>query len=239
MSDQVTTDTYFVHDDIDLMSRAPAVEAILFAAGFPVKYEKIAETCEISEAELDRILSSSYFAYENRGIRLVRFSDSCQLCSNEFFEKQVKRALGMRVSGGLSNSSMETLAIIAYNQPVTRALIEQIRGVDCSYAVTTLIEKQLIEVKGRLDVPGKPNLYGTTDTFLRCFGFGSVSELPVSEVVDTVNERVAGIVSAENPSDGQITLEEQGTVETPVNGEDVPAAAAAADADTDTDSEKI
>ena len=148
MSDQVTTDTYFVHDDIDLMSRAPAVEAILFAAGFPVKYEKIAETCEISEAELDRILSSSYFAYENRGIRLVRFSDSCQLCSNEFFEKQVKRALGMRVSGGLSNSSMETLAIIAYTQPVTRALIEQIRGVDCSYAVTTLIENSSSREKG-------------------------------------------------------------------------------------------
>ncbi|MBQ7603348.1 MAG: SMC-Scp complex subunit ScpB [Clostridia bacterium] len=201
MNDQITTDTYYGEEDIDLMSRAPAVEAILFAAGFPVKYDKIAETCEMTREELDVILSSPYFEYENRGIRLVRFSDSCQLCSNEFFEKQVKKALGMRANGGLSNSSMETLAIIAYNQPVTRALIEQIRGVDCSYAITTLIEKQLIEVTGRLDVPGKPNLYGTTETFLRCFGFGSISELPVSEVVDSVNERIAG-AAEENRPDG-------------------------------------
>jgi segregation and condensation protein B len=192
MSDQTTVENgASAEENLDLMSRAPAVEAILFAAGFPVRYSKIAETCEMTEEELDTLLSSEYFAYENRGIRLVRFSDSCQLCSNEFFERQVKKALGMRINGGLSNSAMETLAIIAYNQPVTRALIEQIRGVDCSYAVTTLIEKQLIEVTGRLDVPGKPNLYGTTETFLRCFGFASVGELPVSEVVETVNDRIA------------------------------------------------
>ena len=80
-------------------------------------------------------------------------------------------------------------AIIAYNQPVTKAFIEQVRGVDSSYAVTTLGEKQLIEVTGRLDVPGKPNLYGTTDTFLRCFGLGSLDELPKSEVLDAVTSR--------------------------------------------------
>ena len=161
----------------------PIIEAILFASGFPVKYDKIAEELEISVNELKEILSSEAFAYEGRGIRLVRFSDSCQLSTNEQYERQVKNALGMRIAGALSNSSMETLAIIAYNQPVTKAFIEQVRGVDCSYAVTTLCEKQLVEVCGRLDVPGKPNLYATTDTFLRCFGLESLNELPKVEAL--------------------------------------------------------
>ncbi len=163
----------------------PLIEAILFAAGFPVKYERIAETLEITEEELVLVLESGAFDYEDRGIRLVRFSDSCQLCTNELYERQVKIALGMRTGGALSNSSMETLAIIAYNQPVTKAFIEQVRGVDSSYAVTTLCEKQLIEVVGRLDVPGKPNLYGTTETFLRCFGLASLEELPKTEVLES------------------------------------------------------
>lgn len=102
--------------------------------------------------------------------------------------------LGMRSGGALSNSALEVLAIIAYNQPVTKAFIEQVRGVDSSYAVTTLGEKQLIEVTGRLDVPGKPNLYGTTDTFLRCFGLASLEELPKNEVLDVVS----GEASQEN-----------------------------------------
>lgn len=165
----------------------PVIEAILFAAGFPVKYDKIAETLEISTDELKEILASKHFSYKGRGIRLVCFSDSCQLCSNEEYEKQVKAALGMRSGGALSNSALEVLAIVAYNQPVTKAFIEQVRGVDSSYAITTLGEKQLIEVKGHLDVPGRPNLYGTTDTFLRCFGLASLEELPKNEVLEAVN----------------------------------------------------
>ena len=163
--------------------KIPVIEAILFAAGFPVKYERIAEACEITVEELKEILASKAFAYEERGIRLVCFSDSCQLCTKESYERQVKQALGMRSGGALSNSALETLAIVAYNQPVTKAFIEQVRGVDSSYAVTTLCEKQLIEVKGRLEVPGKPNLYGTTDTFLRCFGLSSLEELPKNEML--------------------------------------------------------
>ncbi len=166
--------------------RIPVIEAILFAAGFPVKYERIAEVCEITVEELSELLDSEAFAYEDRGIRLVRFSDSCQLCTNESYERQVKQALGMRSGGALSNSALETLAIVAYNQPVTKAFIEQVRGVDSSYAVTTLCEKQLVEVVGRLDVPGKPNLYGTTETFLRCFGLASLEELPKNEVLEAV-----------------------------------------------------
>ena len=167
----------------------PVIEAALFAAGFPVKFERLEEVLGLSHDDLLELLRSKAFEYKGRGIRLVMFSDSCQLCSNEEYEKQVKSILGMRSGGALSNSALEGLAIIAYNQPVTKAFIEQVRGVDSSYAVTTLGEKQLIEVTGRLDVPGKPNLYGTTDTFLRCFGLGSLDELPKSEVLDAVTSR--------------------------------------------------
>ncbi len=167
----------------------PVIEAALFAAGFPVKFERLEEVLGLSHDDLLELLRSKAFEYKGRGIRLVMFSDSCQLCSNEEYEKQVKSILGMRSGGALSNSALEVLAIIAYNQPVTKAFIEQVRGVDSSYAVTTLGEKQLIEVTGRLDVPGKPNLYGTTDTFLRCFGLGSLDELPKSEVLEAVTSR--------------------------------------------------
>lgn len=167
----------------------PVIEAALFAAGFPVKFERLEEVLGLSHDDLLELLRSKAFEYKGRGIRLVMFSDSCQLCSNEEYEKQAKSILGMRSGGALSNSALEVLAIIAYNQPVTKAFIEQVRGVDSSYAVTTLGEKQLIEVTGRLDVPGKPNLYGTTDTFLRCFGLGSLDELPKSEVLDAVTSR--------------------------------------------------
>ncbi len=184
----------------------PVIEAVLFAAGFPVKYERIEEVLGISHAELTALLSSKAFEYKNRGIRLVMFSDSCQLCTNEEYEKQVKAVLGMRSGGALSNSALEVLAIIAYNQPVTKAFIEQVRGVDSSYAVTTLGEKQLIEVTGRLDVPGKPNLYGTTDTFLRCFGLASLEELPKSELLDAVSgETEQEHTGADGEEDGENT----------------------------------
>jgi segregation and condensation protein B len=163
---------------MDKRELIPIIEAILFAAGFPVKYEKIAETLEISVDELKEILESDAFKYEDRGIRLVCFSDSCQLCTNELYESTVKTALGMRHGGALSNSSMETLAIIAYNKPVTKSFIEQVRGVDCSGVISTLCQRELIKENGRLDLPGRPLVYCTTDNFLRCFEMSSLDELP-------------------------------------------------------------
>ena len=186
----------------------PVIEAILFAAGFPVKYEKIAQTLEITEDEVKEILSSGAFSYENRGIRLVTFSDSCQLCTDELYERQVKTALGMRHGGALSNSAMETLAIIAYNQPATKSFIEQVRGVDSSYAITTLCEKQLIEVVGRLDVPGKPNLYATTETFLRCFGLSSLEELPKTEILESTAQVNSEETTEEKSEEATIELTE-------------------------------
>lgn len=164
--------------DVDTYARI--IEAILFAAGYPVSFKKLAEVLEISVLTVRKAVSElqSSLELENRGIRLIIVSDSCQLCSKEEFEQHVRKALGIRREGRLSNSSLEVLAIVAYNQPITKAKIEKIRGVDSSYAVSTLCDRRLIEAKGRLDAPGKPILYGTTDDFLRCFGLSSLYELP-------------------------------------------------------------
>ncbi len=166
--------------EYDTETYAQMIEAILFAAGYPVSFRKLAEVLEISVLTVRKAVSELQNSLElqNRGIRLIIVSDSCQLCSKEEFEQYVRKALGIRREGRLSNSSLEVLAIVAYNQPITKAKIEKIRGVDSSYAVSTLCDRRLIEAKGRLDAPGKPILYGTTDDFLRCFGLSSLYELP-------------------------------------------------------------
>ena len=158
------------------------IEAMLFAAGYPVEIAKIAEILTISEGEVKEIVYGLHKEYENsgRGIQLVFVEDSCQLCTKEKHEGYVRRVLGIRQSGKLSNSCLEVLAVIAYNQPITKAIIDDIRGVDSGYAIGVLSEKNLIESKGRLDAIGKPNLYGTTEDFLRVFGLSSLDELPPS-----------------------------------------------------------
>ncbi len=159
------------------------LEAILFAAGYPVDYDKLADVLELEVGQIKAILEDESEKYEDRGIQLVMFDDACQLCTKEEYESYVKQALGMRSGGGLSNSSLEVLAIVAYNQPVTRAFIEQVRGVDSSYAIGVLCERQMIRAVGKLDVPGRPNLYATTDDFLRCFGLRSIAELPQNDIM--------------------------------------------------------
>ncbi len=158
----------------------PIIEAVLFAAGYPVPYEKLAEVTESDEAlvrEAVHALSEKY-ASDGYGIQIVEFDDICQFCTKEAHEGYVREALGIRQGGKLSNSSLEVLAIVAYHQPVTRSQIERIRGVDSSYAVSSLVMKKLIEEKGRLDVPGRPVLFGTTPDFLRVFGLSSLADLP-------------------------------------------------------------
>lgn len=164
------------------------LEAILFAAGYPVSYEKLSEVLELDQAQIRAILEDEAESYDERGIQLIMFDQSCQLCTKEKYESYVKQALGMRSGGGLSNSSLEVLAIVAYNQPVTRAFIEQVRGVDSSYAIGVLCERQMIEAVGKLDVPGRPNLYATTADFLRCFGLRSLDELPQNEILAEAGE---------------------------------------------------
>ena len=158
-----------------------AVEAILFAAGEPIPAERVALVLgEEPETILDcaEELARQYEESQS-GIRLVRMERSLQLCSAPEFSTYVIRALEQRRPPRLSPSALEVLAVVAYFQPVTRAYIDQIRGVDSSYTVSTLLDRGLIEPAGRLDAPGRPTLYQTSALFLRTMGLTSLEELPV------------------------------------------------------------
>lgn len=162
-----------------------AIEAILFAAGYPVSYEKLGEVLGLPAKDVELIVGDMKAAFNSedspRGIQLLTFPDTCQLCTKEKFLPYIREALGIKRGGNLSASSLEVLAVVAYNQPVTRAFVDQVRGVDSSYAVNSLLDKGLIESCGRLDAPGRPMLFATTDKFLRVFGLNSLDDLPVTE----------------------------------------------------------
>lgn len=158
-----------------------ALEAILFACGHPVTFEKLSEILGLPKETVISVSEEYMNEYASgcpRGVQLLRLGNALQLTTKEEYSDYIKKALGVRGGNNLSRASLETLAIIAYNQPVTRAYIEQVRRVDSSYSVGVLLERELIEEKGRLDVPGRPRLYGTTDAFLRVFGLSSIGELP-------------------------------------------------------------
>lgn len=159
-----------------------AIEAILFAAGHPISYSTLARVFEMTPAKVKDKVFEYAIKYNDpdipRGVILLTFADSCQLCTKQHYLNEIRDALGIRKSGTLSTSSLEVLAIIAYNQPVTRAFVDTLRRVDSSYAVNNLLDRGLIECKGRLDVPGRPMLYGTTSDFLRSFGLKDISSLP-------------------------------------------------------------
>ncbi len=159
------------------------IEACLFAAGHPLTYEKLGAALGVTEEYCRDLVEKFASIYNNdavfpRGILLVRFPDSCQLCTKEQYGEEIKLALGIRRGGNLSQSLLEVLAIIAYNQPTTRAFVDTVRGVDSNYAVNMLTEKKMIEPCGRLETPGRPTLYRTTEDFLRVFGISSLEELP-------------------------------------------------------------
>ncbi|MGI5935242.1 MAG: SMC-Scp complex subunit ScpB [Oscillospiraceae bacterium] len=157
-----------------------ALEAILFAAGDPVPAERIAQVLGVEkEAVLECAGSlADYYVSNGRGIRLVLLGDSLQLCSAPEHAQKITRVMEQRTPPKLSQPALEVLAIVAYYQPVTRAYIDQVRGVDSSYTVGVLLERGLIEPCGRLDAPGRPTIYRTSDAFLRTMGISSLSELP-------------------------------------------------------------
>ncbi len=161
------------------------IEAVVFAAGYPVPYQKLADVTGLSTREVKKFAEriAKHYENENRGILLLCFKDTCQFCTKEQYGAYIREALGIRRGGNLSNSSMEVLAVVAYNQPITRAFIDAIRGVDSNYAVNSLIDKELIAPCGRVDAPGRPMLYATTDKFLRVFGFQSLADLPETEAM--------------------------------------------------------
>lgn len=159
------------------------LEAVLFAAGHPVSYATLARVFDMTPSKVKDKIFEYAIKYNDpkgfpRGVMLLTYGDSCQLCTKENYLHEIRDALGIRKSGTLSTAAMETLAVVAYNQPVTRVFVDTIRKVDSSYAMNSLIDRGLIECVGRLDVPGRPMQYGTTSDFLRCFGLKSIEDLP-------------------------------------------------------------
>ena len=157
-----------------------AIEAILFAAGERVEIARLAAVMEVDEADVVEATDSlaNALAYDRRGIRILRLQDSYQMVSSGEMADFVTKCLETRKPPKLSGSQLETLTIIAYYQPATKAMVEQIRGVDSSYSVGALLNKKLIEEAGRLNVPGRPIQYKTPADFLRTFGISSLEELP-------------------------------------------------------------
>lgn len=179
-------------ENFDINHGRKIIEAVLFAAGYPVPYTRLAAVLNITAGAVKKTVREFAEEYNEaqRGIMLLTFDDSCQLCTREQYGSYIREALGIKRGGNLSQSSIETLAVIAYNEPVTRAFVDTVRGVDSSYAMSSLAEKNLIEVCGRLDVPGRPRLYRTTDNFLRVFGISSLEDLPeVAVPTSLVQER--------------------------------------------------
>ena len=177
-----------------------AIEAILFAAGEPVETARLSQALETDANEIIRaaqLLADSY-AYERRGIRIIRLEKAWQMVSSGEMADFVTKALETRKPPKLSGAQLESLTIIAYYQPATKAMVEQIRGVDSGYSISALMNKKLICEAGRLNVPGRPIQYATTPDFLRTFGLNSLDELPEIERVD-----FGGSVAAEAEQKGE------------------------------------
>ncbi|MBR2591165.1 MAG: SMC-Scp complex subunit ScpB [Clostridia bacterium] len=177
-----------------------AVEAMLFAAGEPVEYEKMAQVLEIDNEEVLSLIAVLQKEYSDRGsgLRILKLGECYQLCSAKEYIEPIRALLELKKNTPLSQAALEVLAIVAYNQPVTKAFIEQVRGVDCSGVLRSLSEKELIAEAGRLDLPGRPLLYGTTENFLRCFNLESLEQLPELPEKEQVHDG----------SENQITLNE-------------------------------
>jgi len=192
-----------------------AIEAILFASGESVPASRIAQVLGVDEKEILKAAEEMAAEYERgyRGIRLLRLDNSLQLCSAPEFSQIVTMALETRKSPRLSQSALEVLAIVAYYQPVTRAYIDQVRGVDSSYTVGVLTERGLIEPCGKLDVPGRPTIYKTGEVFLRTMGISSVDELPAlpdiasDDGIIELQNKIDALRSGE--LDGQMSFDQQ------------------------------
>ena len=165
---------------LEMKELESAVEGILFASGEPVHIDRICLALDIDRLSAQQLLQGlgDYYAYERRGIRLIRMEDTWQLCSAPEYADIIRRAFEIRKSAKLSQPALEVLSIIAYYQPTTRAYVDQIRGVDSAYTVGLLLDRKLIEECGRLQVPGRPRLYRTTKNFLRAFHLSTLEDLP-------------------------------------------------------------
>lgn len=165
---------------MQLDEKISVIEAILFASGECIEFERLAQAADVELSTLHKLVSllNANYSERNSALEVLKLEDSYQLATKKQYAPFIRSAMETRKSATLSPAAMETLTIIAYNQPVTRSFIDDIRGVDSAGVVSNLLEKELIEEAGRLDVPGKPILFKTTNNFLRCFKLASIADLP-------------------------------------------------------------
>lgn len=196
------------------MDITSALEAVLFAAGESVPIARLSLVLGAEEEDVRLAASELAESYlqDGRGLRILRLDDRLQMCSAPEYAPLINKALEQRRPPMLSQAALETLAIVAYFQPVTRAYVDRVRGVDSSYTVSALQERGLIEICGRLDVPGRPSLFRTTDAFLRTMGVSELSELPPlpdvsgGDGAEKLREAIDELQSGVTP--GQLSLEE-------------------------------
>ncbi|MBR4910618.1 MAG: SMC-Scp complex subunit ScpB [Clostridia bacterium] len=186
-----------------------ALEAVIFASGDPIGIDRLSQVFDIKPEQVEAAAETLKLRLKetNSGVELLRLDNSYQLATRTDYAEYIKKAFDLKRRTPLSSAAFEVLSVIAYNQPVTRAFIEQVRGVDCSGVITTLLEKELIEERGRLELPGRPLLYGTTKNFLRCFSLSDLSDLPPlpkeQNAVNDVGEQLT------IPEDGETEPEEE------------------------------
>lgn len=195
---------------METQTQKGAIEAIIFARGEPIPLEKIAAAMELGKTETKALVAAvmEEFNQMHSGIQIIQINDSYQMCTKAEFESHIRLALELKNNTPLSAAALEVLAIVAYHQPVTKAFLEQVRGVDSSSVLNGLFAKGLVEERGRLELPGRPLLYGTTQNFLRCMGLSSLEELPeVPDPKDT-DEQANENDAADAADDKQLKLED-------------------------------
>ena len=165
---------------MDVNEKIAVIESILFAGGDPIELSRLAEAAGLEETETEELLSNltDRYSESSSGIELLKLNGSYQLAAKKKYSQYIKNALEIKKNTALSPAALEVLTIVAYNQPVTKSFVEQVRGVDSSGTVNSLVEKKLLTEAGRLDLPGRPIAYKTTDAFLRAFQISSLEELP-------------------------------------------------------------
>lgn len=187
-----------------------AFEAVLFSGGEPQSIDRFSQVFDITPEKVVKVMEAleKRLNEQKSGLELLRLDNTYQLATKAEYADYIKKMFDIRRRTPLSPAALEVLAVVAYNQPVTKSFIEQVRGVDCSGVVTTLVEKGLIEERGRLELPGKPLLYGTTKNFLRCFGINDLSELPPLPKNENAEESTA----EQMPLDEETAAETSGSV---------------------------
>lgn len=187
-----------------------AFEAVLFSGDEPQSIDRFSQVFDITPEKVVKVMEAleKRLNEQKSGLELLRLDNTYQLATKAEYADYIKKMFDIRRRTPLSPAALEVLAVVAYNQPVTKSFIEQVRGVDCSGVVTTLVEKGLIEERGRLELPGKPLLYGTTKNFLRCFGINDLSELPPLPKNENAEESTAEQI----PLDEETAAETSGSV---------------------------